>query len=180
MPAKELVPKIVFPKLPSVPNVSVSGLFYGSDQIMGSAGSFGPTDPSVFHGTRVVATVVTGSTTAGLFNSASIYGTSPIEGEIQALATEVASLRGEIHRLADAVNALAHRGVTDEEAVTREISPEDARDEIIAFMKGSGPAYPSDIARALNLDYDLVTETLESLRREGDAEPTITETNERS
>lgn len=99
------------------------------------------------------------------------YGTPDTDNAVRALVEEVSELKSEIHRLAAAVTVLA-RSLGPDESVLRELSLSEARSEIVAFLKEHGESYPSEIAQALGIDYDLVAEVLEALRTEGAAAPT--------
>ncbi|MBI3260586.1 MAG: hypothetical protein HYZ54_14095 [Ignavibacteriae bacterium] len=50
---------------------------------------------------------------------------------------------------------------------TRDINRERAEKEIIEYLKQNKRAYPSDIADALNLDFDLVIEVVKGLAEKG-------------
>ena len=49
----------------------------------------------------------------------------------------------------------------------RNVSKEKAEKEIIEYLKKNKKAYPSDIADALQLDFDLVLEIIKELAKEG-------------
>ena len=49
----------------------------------------------------------------------------------------------------------------------RDVSKEKAKKEIIEYLKNNKKAYPSDIADALKLDFDLVLEIIKDLAKEG-------------
>ena len=49
----------------------------------------------------------------------------------------------------------------------RNVSKEKAEKEIIEYLKKNKKAYPSDIADALQLDFDLVLEIIKGLAKEG-------------
>ena len=53
----------------------------------------------------------------------------------------------------------------------RNLSLEDGRKRILAYLKEHDQAYPSDIANDLELDYDFVRKVLHDLRKSGEAEP---------
>lgn len=53
----------------------------------------------------------------------------------------------------------------------RHISMSQAKQEILSFLKGKEEAYPSDMADALDLDYELVVRALRELRQSGEVEP---------
>ena len=101
-------------------------------------------------------------------DAANVYGS----GEV-GLREEIAGLKKEIRRLADSIDSLS-RAVSpapEPEVSPRELSAAQAREEIISFLTGRDAVYPSDIAQALELDYELVVDTLASLRQEGLAMP---------
>lgn len=54
----------------------------------------------------------------------------------------------------------------------RQVSVAAARQEILSYLKNVEQAYPSDIADALKLDYDLVMRAFRELRQSGEVEPT--------
>ncbi len=49
----------------------------------------------------------------------------------------------------------------------RSVGKEEAKKEIIEYLKRNRKAYPSDIADALRLDFDLVLEIIKELAEEG-------------
>ncbi len=49
----------------------------------------------------------------------------------------------------------------------RDVSKENAKKEIIDYLKRNRKAYPSDVADALRLDFDLVLEITKELAKEG-------------
>lgn len=49
----------------------------------------------------------------------------------------------------------------------RDVEKEKAKKEIIGYLKENQKAYPSDIADALRLDFDLVIEIVKELVKEG-------------
>ena len=53
----------------------------------------------------------------------------------------------------------------------RQVSVAAAGQEILSYLKNVGQAYPSDIADALRLDYDLVMSVFRELRQSGEVEP---------
>ena len=53
----------------------------------------------------------------------------------------------------------------------RQISIQEAKEEIRKYLKEREQAYPSDMADALELDYDLVVKALRELRKSGEVEP---------
>lgn len=52
----------------------------------------------------------------------------------------------------------------------KNISLEQAKKDIINYLEKNSQAYPSDIADALEMDYDLVLQALQELKKSGDAE----------
>ncbi len=49
----------------------------------------------------------------------------------------------------------------------RNINKDNAKKEIIEFLKDNGNCYPSDVADALRLDFDIVIEIIKELMKEG-------------
>jgi len=49
----------------------------------------------------------------------------------------------------------------------RDINHDDARNEIVEYFQEKGEAYPSEIEEDLNLDYKLICEIVDELKREG-------------
>ena len=52
----------------------------------------------------------------------------------------------------------------------RDVTPEQARKEILRYIDGHGRCYPSDIAYDLRLDYRFVTQVVEQLIEEREVE----------
>lgn len=51
----------------------------------------------------------------------------------------------------------------------RNVSPDKAKKEVIEFLKNNKKAYPSDIADALQMDFDMVLDIVKELIKEGRA-----------
>jgi len=119
---------------------------------------------------KTYAFVSCGNTVLHSGQGTTVYTSTYAVDDTKLLADEVAALRLEIRRLAEAVDALANVNRI-EEVASRELSAREARDEIVVYLRDHGQAYPSDIADALNLDYELVAETLDRLHDEGAAAP---------
>jgi biopolymer transport protein ExbD len=49
----------------------------------------------------------------------------------------------------------------------RDINYDDARKEIVEYFQEKGEAYPSEIEEDLELDYKLICEIVDELKREG-------------
>jgi Arc/MetJ-type ribon-helix-helix transcriptional regulator len=52
----------------------------------------------------------------------------------------------------------------------REVSLEKAKKEILSYLDSHDDAYPSDIADALEIDYDLVWKALRELKKQGEVQ----------
>ena len=88
------------------------------------------------------------------------------------LINEIKKLRDEVTRLSNRVEALAKQlGEEEAERELRDLSLEQAAEEISVFMRDRGETYPSDISDALSLDYDLVVAALHLLKERGVATP---------
>lgn len=87
------------------------------------------------------------------------------------LMTELQALRREVREMSDALAAIRTRldavGPAVDETAVREVSQEVAVAEVSGYLQREGTAYPSDIAEALALDYDLVVAILGDLERDG-------------
>lgn len=108
-------------------------------------------------------------------SSSPAYSYDPVSSAgalaIQHLTAEVGELKSVVGRLAEAVTALAASINPEAALVARDVPESVAKSEIVTFLRSHAQAYPSDIAHALNLDYELVTKVLERLREDGAAAP---------
>src|SRR5262245_58950520 len=86
------------------------------------------------------------------------------------LSDELAALRGDFDRLSELVSALASEP-PPQSLAPGEISAEEARARVISFFETHERPYPTEIAKALNLDYETVLEALCDLERYGAASP---------
>jgi hypothetical protein len=83
---------------------------------------------------------------------------------IDQLRVAIGELREDIRSLSEAVRGLSVSA--ERETKIREVSKEEARDEIVELLSKGSELYPSDIAHDLGLDYFLVREILDDLAKE--------------
>ena len=97
-------------------------------------------------------------------------GTRITSQEVKQLDALVAA--GAFLNRADAVRTAIRNMVTGVTVLrARRIPASQARREILSYLDEHDQAYASDIADALELDYDVVLRILQELRRSGEAEP---------
>jgi hypothetical protein len=82
------------------------------------------------------------------------------------LIAEMKALSAEVCRIARVVDDIREQ-LAPPVLVARDVSTQDAKAEVGAYLQREGRAFPSDISEALTLDYDMVVEALDELRRDG-------------